>query len=161
MGIADLYDQRPRPVNVAEHAQHLLRLPWIWQGHSDRFVWALVNHVLLEEASLKGFVVYRNTMRRIGGRVRGQTVLTKTRLRAMIADEDTCRALVGSLQNGHLPSPPATLARHSAQAMCPHGTAAARLFFSWQMPHASLRLPTRGHLAGGCSEGFRHDAAIE
>ena len=29
MGIGDLYDQRPRAVGVVEHAQHLLRIPWI------------------------------------------------------------------------------------------------------------------------------------
>ena len=30
MGIGDLYDSRSRPVSAPEHAQHLLRLPWIW-----------------------------------------------------------------------------------------------------------------------------------
>ena len=75
-----------------------MRIPWIWEGHSGRFVYALNNDVLLNEASGKGFVVYRNMLRRIGGRVRGAPVLTKARLRAMIEDEDAARAVVGSLQ---------------------------------------------------------------
>ena len=98
MGIGDIYEPRPRSVPVHEHVQHLLRLAWVWNAHSDRFVWAVVNHVLLQEAAGKSIVVHRNMMRRLGGRIREQAALTKAQLRRILADEDTARAMIGSLQ---------------------------------------------------------------
>ena len=56
--------------------------------------------MLLAEARGKGFAVYRQTMRRFGGRFgrhAERQVLTKARLREMLQREDTARALVGSI----------------------------------------------------------------
>ena len=72
MGVGDLHEERPRPVSPEEHAQHMSRLQ---SGHimnglrGHRLAWALVNGVLVSEASGKGFAVHRNVMRRLGGRV--------------------------------------------------------------------------------------------
>ena len=101
MGIGDLFDDRPIPVTPAEYVQHLFRLPWTWStGSGDRLAWALVNTVLLAEARGKSFAVYRQAMRRYGGRYGRHSerqVLTKARLREMLQQEDTARALVGSI----------------------------------------------------------------
>ena len=60
--------------------------------------WVLVNTVLLQEARGKSFAVYRQAMRRYGNRYGGhQTPLSKAQLRAMLANEDQARALVGSI----------------------------------------------------------------
>ncbi len=99
MGVADLHDEREIPVTAAEYTQHIFRLPWTWGPHGDRLAWALVNTVLLQEARGKGFAVYRQAMRRYGrfGRHGGRQVLTKARLQEMLSQEDTARALVGSI----------------------------------------------------------------
>ena len=99
MGIADLHDERDIPVTAAEYTQHLFRLPWTWDPRGERLAWALVNTVLLQEARGKGFAVYRQAMRRYGrfGRHADRQVLTKARLREMLEQEDTARALVGSI----------------------------------------------------------------
>ena len=80
-----------------EHAQHLLRMEWTWGPHGDRLVWALVNGVLVRQASGKGFLVHRIMMRRLGWRVAGQEVLTKGELRNLTSDESAARSLVGQL----------------------------------------------------------------
>ena len=100
MGIGDLHDERPRQVSPGEHAQHLLRLRSgrIVNGlRGHRIVWALVNSVLVGEAAGKGFAVHRNVMKRLGGRVEGTSVLTRRRLREMMENEESCRAIVGQL----------------------------------------------------------------
>ena len=55
----------------------------------------------LQEARGKGFAVYRQAMRRYGrfGRNADRRVLTKAKLREMLEQEDTARALVGSIQH--------------------------------------------------------------
>ena len=55
---------------------------------------------LLQEARGKVFVVYRQAIQRYGrfGRNAGRQVLTKAKLREMLEQEDTARALVGSIQ---------------------------------------------------------------
>ena len=52
--------------------------------------------MLLHEARGKGFAVYRQAMRRYGcfGRHGDRQVLTKAKLREMLEQEDTARALV-------------------------------------------------------------------
>ena len=54
MGEGDLYDStRPIPVSAPEWSQHLLRYARgmiVWDIHGQRLVWAIVNHVLLQEA---------------------------------------------------------------------------------------------------------------
>ena len=100
MGIADLYDERPRQVTAVEYVQHLLRhrSGRVFQGlRGHRLVWALVNTVLLQEASGKGFVVHRNVMRRLGGCVGGHQVMTRAQLRRMMESEETVRSLVSQL----------------------------------------------------------------
>ena len=97
MGIGGLDDERPRAVSPQEHAQHLLRMEWTWGPHGDRLVWALVNGLLVRQASGKGFLVHRIMMRRLGWRVAGQEVLTKGELRNLMSDESTARSLVGQL----------------------------------------------------------------
>ena len=72
-------------------------MEWTWGPHGDRLVWALVNGVLVRQASGKGFLVHRIMMRRLGWRVAGQEVLTKGQLRNLMSDESTARSLVGQL----------------------------------------------------------------
>ena len=64
-----------------------------------RLVWAMVNSVLMSEASGKGFAVQRNVMMRIGGRGSMSEVLTKRRLRQLLADEHAAKAMVYNLQS--------------------------------------------------------------
>ena len=79
------------------HVQHLLRLlsGRVVNGlRGHRLVWALVNSVLVGEAAGKGFVVHRNVMKRLGGRVEGTKVLTRGRLRELMESEETARSIV-------------------------------------------------------------------
>ena len=102
MGIGGLHSDTPRPVSPAEHVQHLLRLlsGRVVNGlRGHRLVWALVNSVLVGEAAGKGFVVHRNVMRRLGGRVEGTSVLTRRRLRELMESEETARSIVGQLMS--------------------------------------------------------------
>ena len=97
MGVADLFGERDISATSAEYVQHLVRLPWTCGPRGGRLAWALVNTVLLQEARGKSFVVYRQAMRRYGGRYIGhQAPLSKAQLRAMLANGDQARALVGS-----------------------------------------------------------------
>ena len=69
MGVGDLYEERPKDVTPFEHAQHLLRLSTghcVSSARQHRLVWALVNGVLLSEASGKGYAVHRVLLRRLG-----------------------------------------------------------------------------------------------
>jgi hypothetical protein len=102
MGLADLWDKRPRDVTVAEWVQHMLRLldGRMVQGlRGHRVVWAMVNTLLLSEAGGKGFVVHRNVMRRLGWRIVGGEVLTKGKLRELMEQEDTVRSMVHQLMS--------------------------------------------------------------
>ena len=104
MGIGGLHDEQVLQgafqVSPAEHVQHLLRLMSgrVVNGlRGHRLVWALVNSVLAGEAAGKGFVVHRNVMRRLGGRVEGTSVLTRRRLRELMESEETARSIAGQL----------------------------------------------------------------
>ena len=70
MGEGDLYDStRPFPVSAPEWSQHLLRHARglvVRDLHGQRLVWAIVNHVLLQESRGKGFVVHQNVIGNIG-----------------------------------------------------------------------------------------------
>ena len=100
MGIADLYEERPRKVSAEAWVQHLLRYR---TGHfvgglrGQRVLWAMVNTLLLSEARARGFGIYRNVVRRVGLGLEGGRVLTKGRLREILAQEDRTRVLVGQL----------------------------------------------------------------
>ena len=82
MGVGDLFEERPRQVSVDEWVQHLLRYR---TGHfvgglrGQRVVWAMV------EGRMRGFGIYRNVMRRVGLGLEGGRVLTKGRLRGILA----------------------------------------------------------------------------
>ena len=101
MGVGDLYEDRPRAVRGPEWLQHMLRLGHVTEGEDcDRCVWAMVNTILISEAAGKGFAVQRAVMRRrFGGRGADSEVLTKRRLRELLADEEAARAMVYNLQN--------------------------------------------------------------
>ena len=103
MGTADLFDARPVEVPPQEWLQHMLRY---WTGHfvksqgGQRVVWAMVNTVLVMEASKRGFAVFKNVRRRMGwgvGGFGGAEVLTRARLREMKESEDLMRTLVYQL----------------------------------------------------------------
>ena len=99
MGIGDLFEDRPRAVRGPEWLQHMLRLGYVTEGEDcDRCLWAMVNTILIAEAAGKGFAVYKNVMRRRGYGA-GNEVLTKRRLRELLADEEAARAMVYNLQN--------------------------------------------------------------
>ena len=69
MGIADLYEERPRPVSAAVCVQHLLRYrtgQCLGGARGQRVLWAMVNTLLLTEARGRGFGIYRNVVRRVG-----------------------------------------------------------------------------------------------
>ena len=105
-GAADPTDVSLRtiPVTAAEATQHLLRYR---TGHTvegtrgHRFVWALVNTLLVSEAAGKGFAVHRNVLKRLGGRlgyqVTGGQILRKSQLREMMKCEETMRSVVNQL----------------------------------------------------------------
>ena len=100
MGISDLNDTRIIPVSPAEWVQHLIRYhtgQFAQGSRGHRVVWAMVNTVLIGEASGKGFAVHRNLLRREGFRGLGAHVLTKGRLRAMLEDEEAVRFVVHQL----------------------------------------------------------------
>ena len=100
MGIGGLYDQRERPVTAGEHTQHLLRLfgGTFVDGHRQhRVLWALVNQALLSEARGKGHVVQRMLLHRMGARLQGHRLMTRTELREMIENEETQRVVVHQL----------------------------------------------------------------
>ena len=100
MGVADLFEARPRGVRPEEWAQHLLRYHtghFVDGARGHRVVWAIVNTVLILEAGGKGFAVQRNVMRRLGGRFVRDGPLTRQRLRRMMEDEETCRLVVHQL----------------------------------------------------------------
>ena len=101
MGEGDLYDStRPIPVTAPEWAQHMLRYArgtLVKDLQGQRVVWAIVNHVLLQEARGKGFVVHQNVMRRIGnvgGRVVGRAPLQRSQLLRIMDDTSEMRALI-------------------------------------------------------------------
>ena len=100
MGIADLFEERPRKVLPEAWVQHLLRYR---TGHfvgglrGQRVLWAMVNTLLLSEARARGFGIYRNVVRRVGLGLEGGRVLTKRRLREILNQEDRVRVLVGQL----------------------------------------------------------------
>ena len=100
MGIADLYEERPRKVSPEVWVQHLLRYEtgqFVGGLRGQRVLWAMVNTLLLSEARSRGFGIYRNVMRRVGFGLQGGRVLTKGRLREMLAQEDRMRVLVSQL----------------------------------------------------------------
>ena len=102
MGVGDLHDERSRDVNPHEWAQHLLRFSdgrFVRGFRGHRLVWAIVNTVLLSEAAGKGFVVHRNVMRRLGGRVVGGAVLRKADLREMLESEEVLRSMMYQLMS--------------------------------------------------------------
>ena len=88
MGIGDLHEERPKKVSIEEWVQHLLRY---WTGHfvgglrGQRVVWSMVNALLLSEARSRGHGIYRNVLRRVGFRVEGGCVLTKRKLKELLA----------------------------------------------------------------------------
>jgi hypothetical protein len=100
MGIADLFEERPRKVSPEDWVQHLLRY---WNGQfvggerGQRVMWAMVNTLLLSEARSRGFGIYRNVMRRVGLGFQGGRVLTKRELRSILEQEDRMRVLVSQL----------------------------------------------------------------
>ena len=100
MGSGDLHEDRPRPVTAEEHTQHMFRLQsgQVMQGlRGHRLLWSLINGVLISEAAGKGYAVHRNVMRRLGGRVVGNDVLTRRRLRELMESEETARSIVNQL----------------------------------------------------------------
>ena len=102
MGVADLYDERPRKVTTAEWVQHMLRYhhgQFVSGVRGHRVVWAMVNRMLLEEARGKGYAVQRNVMRREGFRQRGVEALTRAGLRRMMEDGEAVRRLVHELMS--------------------------------------------------------------
>ena len=83
-----------------EHAQHLLRLvngQCVTGAREHRIVWALVNHVLLEEAAGRGYAVHRVLLRRMGDRLRGDRLLTRAGLLEMIEHEESARMVTHQL----------------------------------------------------------------
>ena len=100
MGVGDLYEDRPRAVKGPEWLQHMLRIGHVTEGEdSDRCVWAMVNTILIAEAAGKGFAVQKVVMRRLGSGAMGGEVLTKRKLRELLADEGAARAMLYNLQN--------------------------------------------------------------
>ena len=101
MGIGDMYEERPRKVSAEEWVQHMIRYrtgQFVGGPRGQRVLWAMVNMLLLSEARGKGWGIYRNTVRRGGlGMEEGGRVMTKGRLRAILADEHRARILVGQL----------------------------------------------------------------
>jgi hypothetical protein len=101
MGIADPYDpDRPRTVSFQEYVQHLLRHHrgmFVNGLRGHRVIWALVNSLLISEASGKGFAVQRNVLRRVGGRVADVGVTTRRQMRQMMEQEDSVKQLVHQL----------------------------------------------------------------
>ena len=100
MGIGDLIEQRPRKVAPQVWVQHLLRYHtghFVGGPRGQRVLWALVNVLLLSEARQRGWGIYRNVVRRAGLGLEGGRVMTKGRLRAILAEEDRMRILVGQL----------------------------------------------------------------
>jgi len=87
MGIADLFEERPRKVSPEDWVQHLLRYctgQFVGGQRGQRVMWAMVNTLLLSEARSRGFGIYRNVMRRAGFGLQGGRVLTKRDLRAIL-----------------------------------------------------------------------------
>ena len=100
MGIADLFEDRPRKVSPTDWVQHLLRYKtghFVGGQRGQRVMWAMVNTLLLSEARSRGFGIYRNVMRRIGFGLQGGRVLTKRELRGILEQENRVRVLVGQL----------------------------------------------------------------
>ena len=100
MGIADLYEDRPRRVSPEVWVQHLLRYRtghFVGGPRKQRVLWAMVNALLLSEARGRGFGIYWNVIRRCGLGLSGGRVLTKGHLRSILQEEDRMRVLVGQL----------------------------------------------------------------
>ena len=100
MGIGDLYEERPEKVSVEDWVQHLIRYRtghFVGGARGQRVLWAMVNTLLLTEARRRGFPIYRNVVRRVGLGLEGGRVLTKGRLREIMALEDRQKVLVGQL----------------------------------------------------------------
>ena len=100
MGVADLFEERPRKVSPEAWVQHLLRYEtghFVGGARGQRVLWAMVNTLLLSEARARGFGIYRNVMRRVGLGLQGGRVLTKAELRGILEQEDRMRVLVSQL----------------------------------------------------------------
>ena len=100
MGIADLFEVRPRKVTCQEWVQHLIRYrtgQFVGGERGQRVLWAMVNTLLLTEARQRGWGIYRNVMRRTGLGLQGGRVLTKRDLRGILQQEDRARVLVSQL----------------------------------------------------------------
>ena len=66
-------------------------------ARQHRLVWALVNGVLLEEASGRGYAVHRVLLRRKGARLQGDELMTRSGLLRMIEEEDKMREVARQL----------------------------------------------------------------
>ena len=100
MGIADLFEARPRKVTPEVWVQHLLRYEtgqFVGGARGQRVLWAMVNTLLLSEARARGWGIYRNVLRRVGFGLQGGRVLTKGELRGILQQEDRMRVLVSQL----------------------------------------------------------------
>ena len=100
MGVADLYDPRPRPVSVDEYVQHLLRYrggQFVNGERGHRVLWALVNTALVHEMSGKGYVVHKMFMRRVGFRLEGGQSLRVRDLRQLVGGGGHSASLVNQL----------------------------------------------------------------
>ena len=89
-------------VSLADHVQHLLRYEdgrFVKGSRGHRVVSTLQNTVLVQECCGKGFAVVKSTMRRIGSRVGGSEVISKRQLRAIMADEDVKRTVLGQIMS--------------------------------------------------------------
>ena len=112
----------------------MLRLGTMTMAAGDdgkRLVWAMVYSMLMLEAAGKGFAVQRNVMMRIGGRGSMSEVLTKRRLRQILADENAARAMC-------------KICRVSGKACAPrrcNGVASGK---RWKPASSTLRVIRRG-----------------
>jgi hypothetical protein len=100
MGVADMYEDRARPVKQWEYTQHMLRLAsgqMINGLRGHRVTWSLVNSALLNEAQGKCFAVHRCMLRRLGPRVVGGGHLTKAQLKAMMEDKSESSEMLRQL----------------------------------------------------------------
>jgi hypothetical protein len=100
MGVADMYEDRARPVKQWEYTQHMLRLAsgqMINGLRGHRVTWSLVNSALLNEAQGKCFAVHRCMLRRLGARVVGGGHLSKAQLKAMMEDKSESSEMLRQL----------------------------------------------------------------
>jgi hypothetical protein len=100
MGVADMYEDRARPVSPWKYTQHMLRLASGQMANGlrgHRVAWSLVNSALLAEAQGKCFAVHRCMLRRLGPRVVGGGHLSKAQLRAMMEDKSQSSEMLRQL----------------------------------------------------------------